>query len=220
MRRAIPAASSIKSRSRRWRFSISASRPDSSSSTDSRMHGTSLSPASRAARRRRSPATSSIPSGVRRTVSGWRMPNCAMLAASSWSAAESKTRRGCDGFGWIAPSGRNTILPESIRVLFLVFGMAAAPPRLVCFIVNLLCRGKRAKSAQRKVYSRIAAHRAKCRRARLCASRSSPLRHSRCGRRRKDVTGVFLTLRHRANTLRPASAEFMCSGMHAFSKPN
>ena len=41
------------------RFSTSASIPDASSSTSASRHGTSVSPASRAARRRRSPATSS-----------------------------------------------------------------------------------------------------------------------------------------------------------------
>ena len=98
-------ASSQQSRSRRWRFSIRASRAESSSPTWATRHGTSRSPAIRAARSRRSPATSSYPSPARRTVRGCRMPQERMLAASSARPSSSKLRRGCWGLGRMRPRG-------------------------------------------------------------------------------------------------------------------
>ena len=58
------------------------------------MQGTSSSPASLAARSRRSPATSSQPSARRRTVRGWSSPRAWMEPASSSSSWVPKTRRG------------------------------------------------------------------------------------------------------------------------------
>ena len=71
---AMAAASSMKSRSRRCKFSISASSAASSSPTWATRQGTCRSPAMRAARSRRSPATSSYTPPLSRTVSGCKMP--------------------------------------------------------------------------------------------------------------------------------------------------
>ena len=87
-------ASSQKSKSLRWRFSTRASREDRWLSIWRERQGTSVSPASLAARRRRSPATSSQPRSPRRTVRGWSRPRERMEAASSSSSCWGKTRRG------------------------------------------------------------------------------------------------------------------------------
>ena len=70
----MPVASSMKSRSLRCKFSISEMRLAFSMSTSMSMHGTSLNPASFAARSRLSPATSSYFPPRDRTVSGFSIP--------------------------------------------------------------------------------------------------------------------------------------------------
>src|SRR5665811_2499401 len=77
-----------------------------SSSSSSMRAGMVASPASRAARQRRSPATSWYwfgPSGRRRT--GWRTPCSRIDAASSSRADASKTRRGFCGLASIRSIG-------------------------------------------------------------------------------------------------------------------
>ena len=92
-------ASSQKSRSRRWRFSTRASREEACPSAWMDRQGTSSSPASRAARRRRSPATSSHRPSRRRTVRGWSTPSSRMEADNSSRPDWSKVRLGWSGLG-------------------------------------------------------------------------------------------------------------------------
>ncbi len=108
MRRRRAAASSHTSRSLRWRFSTRASRAEVSPSASTGRQGTAASPASLAARRRRSPATSSQPVGVRRTDRGWSTPTCWMDWASSASSSGWNSFRGWPGLGRMAPSGRSS----------------------------------------------------------------------------------------------------------------
>src|SRR5213592_1480145 len=103
MRVAKPSASSSGERSSRCRFSMRAS--SSGSSTSRTSAGSRSTPASCAARKRRSPATSSRPAAVGRTTIGCRSP-CALIdAASSRSFSSSKCLRGCSGFGCTSRSG-------------------------------------------------------------------------------------------------------------------
>ena len=84
----MPAASSTGSRSSRWRFSTSASSIACSSVTSFTMTGTSVRPAIRLARQRRSPATMRYrPTPWGRTAMGCSSPCSAMLAASSPSVS-------------------------------------------------------------------------------------------------------------------------------------
>ena len=69
------------------------------------MHGTSLSPASFAARSLRSPATSSYLPLRSLTVSGFSMPFSAMLHDSSIRSASLKTFLGCTGLGLMSSTG-------------------------------------------------------------------------------------------------------------------
>ena len=126
----MPRDSSRKSRSLRWRFSTSAMKLASSRSSSMTMHGTSLSPAMRAARRRRSPATSSYPSGRGRTVSGLSTPYSAMLRESSSSCAGGKFCRGWTALGAIASTARYTMPPRCARPEWLE-NCIANPPYLV-----------------------------------------------------------------------------------------
>src|SRR6266516_1389443 len=103
MRAAKPSASSSGARSSRCKFSMRAS--SSGSSTSRTSAGSRSMPASCAARKRRSPATTSRPAAVGRTTIGCRSP-CALLdAASSPSFSSSKCLRGCSGFGCTSRRG-------------------------------------------------------------------------------------------------------------------
>src|SRR5579884_3183816 len=76
--------------------------------------GTSARPARRAARRRRSPATSSYaPSPTLWTMSGWMMPFSRMEAASSARARSSNVTRGWRGFGRMLSTGTWRGRPDS-----------------------------------------------------------------------------------------------------------
>jgi hypothetical protein len=63
------------------------------------------SPASRAARQRRSPATSSYPSSAGLTITGWSTPRSLIESASASRAAPSKRLRGCSGLARICSNG-------------------------------------------------------------------------------------------------------------------
>src|SRR5579864_3608542 len=63
------------------------------------MAGTSVKPASLAARSRRSPAMSSKRPALLRTSSGWIIPFCSIELASSWRWPASNVVRGCRGLG-------------------------------------------------------------------------------------------------------------------------
>ncbi len=73
--------------------------------------GTSERPAIWAARKRRSPATSSNPSPLGRTKRGWRRPFSRMEAASSSRESWAKRLLGWWGLGRMAVRGRRTTLP-------------------------------------------------------------------------------------------------------------
>jgi len=87
-------ASSSGLRSSRWTFSTMACSRLSRSPTSRTSAGMADNPARRAARQRRSPATSSRPSSVRRTRTGWRTPISWMDNVSSAIFSSSKTLRG------------------------------------------------------------------------------------------------------------------------------
>ena len=149
---AMPRASSRKSRSLRWRFSTSAMKLASSRSSSMTMHGTSLSPAIRAARRRRSPATSSYPPCRGRTVSGLSTPYSAMLRESSSSCAGEKFCRGWTALGAIASTARYTMLPRAARLRWLE-NCIAHPPYLVFYntkIIHILRKTRRNRARAEK----------------------------------------------------------------------
>ena len=94
------------------------------------------SPAMRAARRRRSPATSSYPSGRGRTVSGLSTPYSAMLRESSSSCAGGKFCRGWTALGAIASTARYTMPPRCARPEWLE-NCIANPPYLVFYNIKI-----------------------------------------------------------------------------------
>src|SRR5581483_6837059 len=87
-------------------FSTSASSSESRSSASRTSAGIAASPASFAARHRRSPAISSQPPVRRgRTTTGWITPWTRTESARPSAASESWRRRGWRGFGWMASTG-------------------------------------------------------------------------------------------------------------------
>src|SRR5664280_2015406 len=99
------AASSKGFNAARWTFSSTACRSNCVSSVVRITAGSELSPASRAARHRRSPMTSwkrSSASGLGRTTTGCRTPTTRIEATSSVSASGSNCCRGWRGLGSIA----------------------------------------------------------------------------------------------------------------------
>src|ERR1019366_6594038 len=103
--RAKAAPVSIGLRSSRWMFSISVIRSRRLSGISRPPTGTVATWASLAARSLRSPATSWYWPLTRRTTRGWIIPLARIDWANSSNRLSWKTRRGWNGFGWMASTG-------------------------------------------------------------------------------------------------------------------
>src|SRR5712692_9949201 len=99
MRTSYARASSIGFSSLRWIFSMRAISSRRSSETLRTIAGIRWTPASCAARQRRSPAISRKPSASCRTMTGWMMPFSRIELTSP--SMPPKSVRGCRGLGWI-----------------------------------------------------------------------------------------------------------------------